>query len=60
MDNYGQPRGPETAMLDELHTLWGRTFGRGEEERRTGVPVAVLAVVLVMVTAVISVAWVLI
>ncbi len=41
MNSYGQPSGPEIAMLDEMHRLWDRTFGQPAEAAppRTGRPV---------------------
>jgi hypothetical protein len=47
MNNYGQPDHPEVAMLEELHTLWGRMFG-GEGRRWPAVVVMVVVIVAVM------------
>ncbi len=61
MNSHGQPTGPEFAMLDELHTLWGRVFGQATEptepepQRR---PLAVAAVVLAALAVVVFRVWV--
>ncbi len=44
MNSYGQPSGPEIAMLDEMHRLWDRTFGQPDEsaQPRTGAPLKLI------------------
>ena len=49
MNSYGQPTGPDFAMLDELHRLWTRVFGQGqsqaEAQPRRGKALPVLALI---------------
>ena len=47
MNSYGQPTGPDFAMLDELHRLWGRVFGQrqAEAQPQRGKALPVLALV---------------
>lgn len=54
MNNYGQPSGPEVAMLDELHRLWGRVFGRSHQpEAKRGQRLPLLALVVVAAAVVV-------
>lgn len=59
MNSYGHTNGPEIAMLDELHTLWGRTFG-GASSKPGRAPLGRVVLALAGVAAIVAVVWVLV